>query len=69
MYIYTHTYFRRTQRSCRGKNVVKFPVIKSSIHLNFSSIIWRCCTLQFPVQTVHHKQEVGIKHCKTKHMV
>ena len=34
------------------------------IKLNSSGLIWWCCSFQFFVQTVHHKQEVGFKHCK-----
>jgi hypothetical protein len=29
---------------------------------------WGRCSLQFSVQTVHHKEEVDLKHCNTEHL-
>jgi len=35
------------------------------------NIVWWCYSYFFQVseQTVHHKQEVDLKHCKTEHLV
>jgi len=49
--------------------VVKFSFLLGIIQPNSSDIVWWCCSPQFSVQTVHHKQEVGLKHCKTEHPV
>jgi len=53
--------YKLTHRQTR---VVKFPGIQSFIQLIFSGRVWWCCSLQFSVQTVHHKQEVDFKHWK-----
>jgi hypothetical protein len=33
-----------------------------------SRAMWGRCSLQFSVQTVHHEDEVDLKHCNTEHL-
>ena len=59
----------RLSLALEANNGCNIFYLQSIIQPNSSGIIcWRC-SLQLSVQTVHHKQEVGLKHCKTEHLV
>jgi hypothetical protein len=44
--------------------VVTLSFLLGTIQPNSSDIV-----IQFSVQAVHNKQEVGLKHCKTEHLI